>query len=136
MSRRRYYSYSPNTSKSNAFYVGVKEVLDIYCQELQTKVDMAVDQASKDTVKRLKAANGKNDWKYYPKGWTRKKVKSDFNSGYVVYNKTHYQLTHLLENGHAVSNQFGSTQKRAAAYPHIRPAEQEGIREFEELIGL
>ena len=53
----------------------------------------------------------------YARGWTYKKTKS----GFVIHNKTDYQLTHLLENGHAVVNAKGDTGKRADAHKHIEP---------------
>lgn len=108
----------------------MEKVLDTFSKELQEKVDAAVDKASKDTVKRLKQTSPKDSGDY-AKSWSRKKIAG----GFVVYAAApHYRLTHLLEHGHAVSNQFGSLGKRAPAYPHIKPAEQEGIREFEELL--
>lgn len=64
----------------------------------------------------------------YKKGWAVKKQKETANSlELVVHNKTRYQLTHLLEKGHA--KRGGG---RARAFPHIAPAEQAGIRELEE----
>ena len=62
----------------------------------------------------------------YANGWTVSAVRG----GYVVHNKRHYRLTHLLEHGHAVSNQFGATGHRAGAHPHIAPAEAAGVRKF------
>lgn len=117
------------SEKSIDFYIGVKEVLDTFSKEFQERVDAAADTASKDTVKRLKNTSPR-DTGDYAKSWSRKKVPG----GYVVYNKNHPGLTHLLENGHALANQFGSLGKRVRAYPHIKLAEQEGIREFEELL--
>lgn len=57
----------------------------------------------------------------YRTGWTVKKVKDK----YVVHNKTNYQLTHLLEFGHAKIN-----GGRVAARPHIANVEQDMIEEF------
>lgn len=51
----------------------------------------------------------------YRKGWRYKKTKGTKDT-YVIYNKTDWQLTHLLEKGHAKVG--GGLTK---AYPHIGP---------------
>ena len=66
----------------------------------------------------------------YKDGWAIKKVSAH---GVVIHNKTRPRLTHLLEKGHVGKNQAG-TWGRVKAFPHIGPAEQEGVREFLELL--
>lgn len=57
----------------------------------------------------------------YRKGWRIKKQGKKF----IVHNKTDYQLTHLLEHGHA--KRGGG---RVEARVHIAPAEERFVREF------
>lgn len=57
----------------------------------------------------------------YRKGWRVKKQ----GKKYIVHNKTEYQLTHLLEHGHA--KRGGG---RVEARVHIAPAEERFVREF------
>lgn len=62
--------------------------------------------------------------KHYKKSFAVKKAstKSDF-SGYVVYNKK-WQLSHLLEKGHATRN-----GGRTRAFPHWEEASQKAQKE-------
>lgn len=49
----------------------------------------------------------------YKKGWTYRRE----GSSYRIYNKTDWQLTHLLEDGHAGVN----GKPAVPAHPHIGP---------------
>ena len=81
-----------------------------------------------NTVKTEVKANAPVRTGQYKKGWAVKKQKETSNSlELVVHNKTRYQLTHLLEKGHAKCG-----GGRVRAFPHIAAAEQAGIRELEE----
>lgn len=56
----------------------------------------------------------------YAKGWTYKIKKDKNGQKYgVIYNKTQYRLTHLLEFGHIVWN--ARKKHRTAPKPHIAP---------------
>lgn len=73
----------------------------------------------------------------YKKGWTMKtgkRAKVGGVSQVIVHNKTNYQLTHLLENGHAKYVYGRRISGSVRAIPHIEPIEKETIAEFEGLV--
>ena len=105
-----------------------------YVQDVQTAIDQAAKEAAEATAKDLKATSprrevGKGKGKY-AKGWKVKKKKDGMMVSYIVYNANNPGLTHTLEHGHVVRNQFG-TYGRAEAVPHIKKAADEGAMEFE-----
>ena len=61
----------------------------------------------------------------YSKGWAYKKQKSNQGMDVMIYNRTDWQLTHLLEYGHA--KRGGG---RVRAIPHIKPVEEQIHEEF------
>ncbi len=66
----------------------------------------------------------------YAKSWTLKKARKAGKAIKVtVYNKDHYQLTHLLEHGHAKID-----GGRSRAYPHISLAEEAASASIDEKI--
>lgn len=116
---------------ADSIAVQMQKILNEYDQEVQETVNEAVDAASKSTVQTLRNTSPKKSGKY-ARGWTRTKEGGGRVVSYIVHNK-HYQLTHLLENGHIVRNKKG-TYGRTNGIKHIEPAEQAGAQEFESYI--
>jgi hypothetical protein len=98
----------------------ITRALEDYSDEITDSLEQAKDEISKEAVADLKQTSRKLTGDY-AKSWSRKKTAK----GYVIYNKDHYQLTHLLEFGHMKRN-GGRTQ----AFPHIGPEEQKVIEKF------
>ncbi|QKE71875.1 HK97 gp10 family phage protein [Arthrobacter citreus] len=92
-----------------------------YTKEVEEEIEKAKNDVSKKAVKELRAVDHPKLTGDYAAGWTRKKIGDD----YVIHNKTNYQLTHLLENGHAKVN-----GGRVEGIPHIEPVEKKVIDEF------
>lgn len=94
--------------------------LAAYTEEIQEEVEKATNKVTRDLVKDLKQTSPVLTGSY-AEGWTRK----TFRDSTVVHNRTDYQLTHLLEYGHA--KQGGG---RVSARVHIRPAEEKAVKTF------
>jgi type II secretory pathway predicted ATPase ExeA len=93
--------------------------LEAYTQE----VEEGLKELQRDTAKALVAdLKEKSPEKTgaYSKGWRIKKQRNSL----IVYNKK-YQLTHLLEHGHAKRN-----GGRVPAKIHIAPAEEKMINQY------
>lgn len=112
------------------FTAVVAAQLHDYTMETLEKISAETVNCGKDCVDELQKTSPKRRGKgggKYAKGW---RIKSERSSGglvttCVVHNATHYQLTHLLENGHATRD-----GGRTKSYPHIKPAEERVVAEY------
>lgn len=108
-----------------------KELMN-YLQDYKEDIDKEVEETAifsgKKAVTELKQISPKGVRKDYSKGWRLKKDKLGKNRYSIkIHNKTDYQLTHLLEFGHATKN-----GERTKPQPHIRPTEEKYKKEFEQ----
>lgn len=103
-------------------------ILKDYVNEVDELTNDTMKKASRNAVKELKTTSAKRSGDY-AKDWA---VKTENGFGkskiYIVHNRKHYMLTHLLENGHIARNQYG-TYGRVNGDGHIKDAEQNGINE-------
>lgn len=111
----------------------VQSILEEYVGDINDVAEISIKEIAEKTVETLKSTSPK-DKGSYAKTWTYeeeiKKRKGEY--GTHVYNKKNYRLTHLLENGHDLVSAKGKLYGRTKAIPHIYPAEQQAIKEYEE----
>lgn len=109
--------------------------LENYVEDIQEEVEETANEIGKqakaelkeDSLHKFKHSGRSNP--YYT-GWTVRKEKKGKNYYSIkIWNRTNYQLTHLLEFGHATRN-----GGRTKAVPHIRPVEEKYSKEYEKLL--
>lgn len=109
----------------------VAQELHEYRAEMSAEIKASVKSAAKTCVEALKKTSPK-DTGEYAAGWaTRKAYESEQDLRIEVHNRTHYQLTHLLEHGHAkVSG------GRVPGQPHIQQAADVAAEHLEKDVQL
>lgn len=106
---------------ADAVMNGLKEYAQLAAEDLKEDVK----KAGKTVKQQIESTAPKKTGKY-AKSWTVKKTRETSDSiQIVVHSKNRYQLTHLLEHGHAKRN-----GGRTRAFPHIAPAEQAGTEQL------
>ena len=106
-------------------FMDIATILDDYSNDIYKEIEQASIDVAKEGASKLKQTSPKRTGKYR-RGW---RVKSISNLNYfssTIYNATNWQLTHLLEKGHATRN-----GGRVSPKVHIRPVEQECIYQYE-----
>lgn len=104
----------------NDFAAEINRTLTNYAHGVGEDIEKLAEKVAKKGAQRLKARSPVGARHRYAKGWRAKKI----GKQWVVHN-TEYQLTHLLEKGHA---KVGGG--RVPAKVHIAPVEEEMITEF------
>lgn len=116
--------------------VTVDQMADAIMDGLLEYAELATDtmkdcvKKTGNTVKKETQANAPVKSGRYKKSWAVKRLKETSTTlEMVVHSRNRYQLTHLLEKGHA--KRGGG---RVKAIPHIGPAEEKGIRALKDEI--
>lgn len=111
-------------ARQQGFSEQLTQALKDYTEEVVKGIEDGKIKIAKDTVSMLRDISPKHTGDY-AKGWTN----SNIDGRQVIYNKTDYELTHLLEFGH-VKIDGGRTESK----PHIRIAEEKAINDFTDTV--
>lgn len=112
-------------AKTESVTAQMKELLDEVNEDVKKATKRNIDSVSKESVQKLKNTSPRKSGSY-AKGWG---VKRQGEMDVVVHNRTDYQLTHLLENGHVIRNKKG-TYGRTHGIKHIAPVEEWAVDEL------
>ena len=108
----------------------IAKMLTEYEAAIVKNVDASGKAVADKGAKQLRQTSPKRTGKY-AKSWGVTREDSSFgeNATYIIHNKKHYRVAHLLEHGHVMAN-----GKRTKAIPHIKPVEEQVIREYEKKV--
>lgn len=101
---------------SNSFEAQMNDILDDVRQETRKAGARAIKSVSKESVQTLRNTSPSKTGSYR-RGWSAKQISE---MEIIVHNRTDYQKTHLLENGHVIRNKKG-TYGRTRGIKHIAP---------------
>ena len=109
---------------SDAIMEGLEEYKDLSTDAMKEAVEKTAKDVKKEIQSKAPVRTGK-----YKKSWKVTKTEENAEKLVMTVHAGRYQLTHLLEHGHA--KRGGG---RVAAIPHIAPAEANGVKELEDEI--
>ena len=126
-----------NNTKPKDLQKALMNYLENYVEDIEKDVENStntiVKVAKQELVQTSPRSGIARKTKYY-KGWAIKNGGRTRKGKYyskVIWNKTNYQLTHLLEFGHATRDGDETTPQ-----PHIRPVEEKYSEKFADLLEM
>ena len=109
-------------NQANALVREVNYALNALIGEVDDDTQEVFDEVGKEAAAQLETRSRDKGWKKYARGWEDERQKSIQDKRLsLVRNTTQPQLTHLLEYGHPIFNQYGETNGQAKAIEHIAP---------------
>ena len=124
-----------NNIKPDELQKALADYLENYVEDIEEDVEHTVTEVAKEVKQELVQKSPKSGIARktkYCKGWAIKnggRTRKKHYYGKTIWNRTNYQLTHLLEFGHATRN-GGRTNPQ----PHIRPVEEKYGTKFADLL--
>lgn len=116
------------------FSTQIDDLLNEYSKEVREEINKTTKErtfASANIVKQKINTAGIKGKRYKNSIAGRTDKEGTGLKGTVYAKAPHFRLTHLLEKGHVIRNQYG-TYGRTKARPHWEPAEKEITKKYEE----
>lgn len=113
-------------------------VLAEFNELLDDELGAAIHEVGKSTRSDLRSSSPKETGAY-SRSWACDYSDKQGHHEAVVANRKHWQITHLLEDGHDTKNQYGGPYGHVGpADPdhHLRQAQERGVRKLEQLLGI
>ena len=113
------------SSKTDSVTIQLKAILDDYENVVDEDAEKAFMDTAKEAVRQLRSTSPKRPGGgKYARSWTQKKEKTYGSiDTVIIHNAKHYQLTHLLENGHDIVRD-GKRIGHVNPKEHIAPVER------------
>lgn len=105
-------------------FMDIVTILDDYSKDIYEGMEQASIDVAKEGASTLRKTSPKKTGKYR-KGWRVKSTSNLKSFSSTIYNATDWQLTHLLEKGHAKRN-GGKVSPKV----HIKPVEEQCNNEY------
>ncbi len=115
----------------NNFAGEIIKITSDYAEEVEDSTEAAIVKTAFDAEKELHTAGGFKGSGKYKRSWTVTFNKLRYGLEAIVHNKD-YQLTHLLESGHAKWLWGRDTGEDVQAFPHIADVNEEAQKNLEE----
>jgi len=119
---------------SSNFADTITASLQQFSDEKTKEIKNIITDKSKELAENIKrdSPRRKTNGGKYAKGWqATKDFENNLNIQYTIHNKTDWQLTHLLENGHAKKD-----GGRVEGIPHIAPNCEKAEKEIDAAIEM
>lgn len=99
----------------------IEKILNEYENKVEMDTKRIMKEVADETAAKLRSTSPGSG--RYAASWAVKKQGGTF----IVHNKDHYRVAHLLEFSHGIYNQYGGPYRSSTPQPHIAAAEQQGI---------
>ena len=133
MAKRRPSAFTVDCG-SDDFAEVIHDYLEEHCWDIDDETAVAAGDAGAKAARLLQERSRKRKGRgggAYARDWVAEATPSETGVEVVVHNKRHYQLTHLLEKGHAIKNRKeGPEYGRVAGDGVIAQVADETASEF------